>query len=324
MQIMELGYVGIAATSLDAWRSFAGDFLGMQVVAAPGRPLALRMDQRMQRFLIVPDSRDRLAFCGFEVRDEAALRDAASELTARGLTVRTAEPHELELRHVAQMVWVCDPDGHRVEVFHGPEMAVEPFCGVRPTGGFRTGELGLGHVVLKTTRFAEMEAFYRDLMGLRLSDYLAAAPFRATFLHTNPRHHSVALIESTETQLHHVMVEYNFVDDVGRLYDMALAVPDRIGVTLGRHSNDHMLSFYAKTPGGFMIEAGWAGRLIDDRSWQPGPLEGPSIWGHERSWLPPDARLEARKCLEAAARKGTVEPTEVVASPGFKLPERRP
>jgi hypothetical protein len=38
---------------------------------------------------------------------------------------------------------------------------------------------------------------------------------------------------------------------------------DRIGVRLGRHSNDYMTSFHARTPDAFMIEYGWGGRSID-------------------------------------------------------------
>ena len=34
--------------------------------------------------------------------------------------------------------------------------------------------------------------------------------------------------------------------------------------TLGRHPNDRMFSFYAKTPSGFQFEFGWGGREVDD------------------------------------------------------------
>jgi extradiol dioxygenase len=50
---------------------------------------------------------------------------------------------------------------------------------------------------------------------------------------------------------------------------------------LGRHSNDRVLSFYVRTPGGFEIEYGWGGLLIDDSTWQVLRLPKPSYWGHE-------------------------------------------
>ena len=70
--------------------------------------------------------------------------------------------------------------------------------------------------------------------------------------------------------MHHLMVELFSLDDVGQAYDVALTQQDRVGVTLGRHTNDFMTSFYAKSPSSFMIECGWGGREIDPGNWQAG------------------------------------------------------
>ena len=37
-----------------------------------------------------------------------------------------------------------------------------------------------------------------------------------------------------------------------------------LSATLGRHMNDQMVSFYVRTPGGFDVEYGTDGRLVDD------------------------------------------------------------
>jgi hypothetical protein len=52
-----------------------------------------------------------------------------------------------------------------------------------------------------------------------------------------------------------------------------------------------------------MVELGWGGRSIDPATWQPFECDyGPSLWGHERSWLDDAKRAEARKLrLDAAA-----------------------
>lgn len=126
-----------------------------------------------------------------------------------------------------------------------------------------------------------MEPFDRNVLGFRLSDYITR-PLQAVGMHVNPRHHSLALIEGKpgDHPFHHVMVEYNHLDDVGRLYDMALQREGLIRTTLGRHSNDHMLSFYSQTPGGFLIETGWGGRLIPDSAeWKPQDSFGPQPLG---------------------------------------------
>ena len=107
-----------------------------------------------------------------------------------------------------------------------------------------------------------MMAFYVDVLGFGLTDYIEK-PFRAYFFHVNARHHSLALIETGKNGMHHLMVEMFSLDDVGQTYDIALSEPERINVTLGRHTNDFMTSFYAKTPSSFMVECGWGGRDIE-------------------------------------------------------------
>jgi 2,3-dihydroxybiphenyl 1,2-dioxygenase len=319
LQLMQLGYIGIAATEVAAWREFASDFLGMQVIEKDGERLALRMDARRQRFSVEKATRDGLAYIGLEVPDARALATAAERLKAAGHEVHAATAGELQLREVGGMSWLLDPDGRRVELFFGALDSDEPFVPGRPIGGFRTGDLGLGHIVLETNQFQEVVHFYQVSLGFRLSDYMDEGPIKANFMHMNPRHHSLAIIQADAPRLHHVMVEYIHLDDVGRLYDRALEAEGRVVVTLGRHSNDHMLSFYSRSPSGFLIETGWAGRLIDDATWKPEPLYGPSIWGHERGWLPPEGRDAARNQRNAAADKGVREPTEVIESPAFNL-----
>ena len=55
-----------------------------------------------------------------------------------------------------------------------------------------------------------------------------------------------------------------------------------LAMTLGLHSNDEMISFYARSPSGFQIEYGTGGLLIDDAEWLPPRFDVPSFWGHVR------------------------------------------
>jgi hypothetical protein len=50
--------------------------------------------------------------------------------------------------------------------------------------------------------------------------------------------------------------------------------------SLGRHTNDRMISFYARSPSGFEVEYGYGGHLVDDATWEPGELAAVSSWGH--------------------------------------------
>ena len=119
------------------------------------------------------------------------------------------------------------------------------------------------------SKIDDIVPFYRDILGFKLSDYFLK-PFAAYFFHVNPRHHSVAFIESGKTGIHHLMVETCYLDDVGQAYDLALCKPEEmIATTFGRHYNDQVHSFYSWSPSKFMFEYGWGGRTIDTENWKP-------------------------------------------------------
>jgi catechol 2,3-dioxygenase-like lactoylglutathione lyase family enzyme len=170
----------------------------------------------------------------------------------------------------------------------------------------------MGHVVLHVKNVEDLRWFYQDVLGFKLSDYILK-PFKAFFFHLNPRHHSLAMIETGRSGIHHIMMELYSLDDVGQAYDLASAEPDRINTTLGRHTNDFMTSFYARTPNDFMIEYGWGGRSIDPEAWQPVEMTyGPSLWGHDRRWLPPEQLAHSRALRAKAAADGVRQPVQVI------------
>ena len=114
-----------------------------------------------------------------------------------------------------------DPAGNRLEAFYGAEIADTPFSPGRSISGFRTGPLGVGHVVLTVDNIEPMMPFYVDVLGFGLSDYIEK-PFRAYFFHINARHHSLALIETGKNGMHHLMVEIVFARRCRPGYDIAL------------------------------------------------------------------------------------------------------
>lgn len=311
-QIQRLGYVGIASTSLDDWRAFGPGFLGLELVERTKNTLAFRMDDRAQRIVVNASGLNGADFFGWEVPDAASLAALAGKLERAGVAVVSGSTALAAERCVRDLIIFNDPAGNRLEAFFGAAQDDRPFVPGRSISGFRTGPLGMGHAVLTVERIEDVMPFYVDLLGFRLSDY-ALRPFKAYFFHLNARHHSLALIETGRNGIHHLMMELCNLDDVGQGYDLAQGEEGLIGATLGRHANDFMTSFYAHTPAGFMVEYGWGGRDIDIDAWQPFELEhGPSLWGHDRTWLPPEGRAEAREMRLRAAREGIRQPVQVI------------
>jgi len=310
--LQSLGYMGIRTHSLEDWESFGQKFLGLQLVDRSRSTLTFRMDDRRQRVVVHGDGGQGASFFGWEVADAAALDALAARLESHGVAVKRLTKAVADQRRVADIVTFADPIGNVLEAFWGAEVASDPFRPGRAISGFRTGPLGMGHIVMNVANADDVIPFYRDLLGFRLSDF-TLRPFKAFFFHINPRHHSFAVVETGTNSVHHLMMELFMLDDVGQAYDLAQGEEGRIATTLGRHTNDFMTSFYARTPSGFFVEYGWGGRSIDPDTWQPIEMtSGPSLWGHDRDWLSEEGRAAARQLRLKAASDGMREPVQVL------------
>ena len=320
MGVQALGYLGIRAKDLGDWGSYGTGLLGLQRIDKSRSTIAFRMDDRRQRLVVDADGGEGISYFGWEVADAAALDAFAAKLDAGGIKFARGSRALADERRVADLIVLNDPLGYRVEVFHGAETTSDPFVPGRSISGFRTGPLGLGHVVLHVERIEEMIAFYRDLLGFRLSDYMLR-PFKAYFFHVNARHHSLAFIETGRNATHHLMVELYNLDDVGQGYDLAQGDKEKIAVTLGRHSGDYVTSFYTWNPSGFLVEYGWGGQMIDDSTWKPFERKhGPSLWGHDRVWMSPEKREESRKLCIESAEAGLRQPVQVIDGNYNRMP----
>ncbi|MFL4967362.1 MAG: VOC family protein [Xanthobacteraceae bacterium] len=312
MTVQALGYVGIRAKGLDDWAAYGTRLLGLQRIDKSRSTLAFRMDDRKQRIIVDADGGDGIGFFGWEVADAAALDALAARLEQNGVTIARGSAALADERRVKDLIVFNDPVGNRLEAVYGSETTSDPFLPGRSISGFRTGPLGLGHVVLHVENVEAVLAFYRDILGFRLSDFYFH-PFTAFFLHVNPRHHSLAFVQTGKNAVHHMMMELFSFDDVGQGYDLATAEEGRLATTLGRHTSDFLTSFYTWTPSDFMVEYGWGGRSIDPATWQAFERkEGPSMWGHERTWLAPEQRADARKLRLKLAEEGYRRPVQVM------------
>src|SRR5262245_56803890 len=309
---LSLGYVGVRAKDIDDWATYGTRLVGMQVVDKGRGKLALRMDDRKQRVMVDADGGEGIGCYGREMADAAALDRLGAHFDAKGIRFARGSRALAGERMVADLITLNDPIGNRIEFFLGPEVAAEPFVPGRNISGFRTGPLGIGHVVMMVERIDEALAFYRDVLGFGVSDYYSD-PFPACFFHVNPRHHSFAMIQSGQSKVHHMMVEFFSLDDVGQGYDLAQLEEGRVAVTLGRHAGDFVTSFYTWNPSAFMLECGWGGRSIDPATWVPAERkEGPSIWGHNRAWLPEEQRKKAHAHTLKNAENGVRRPVQVI------------
>ena len=216
MAVQALGYLGIGTQNIDEWSDFATRQLGCSWSTGP---------------LPAAPSAWTIAASGSSLT--GSVRTPNASLGGRSLTPqawmpsresskRQVSPYDVNRRH-------SPISGLFATSFHfaiPTETGSRPFTGHRwPTRLLRrpqhlrlsTGAQGMGHVVLMVADFEAALAFYQDLLGFRISDFMRTP--KICFLHVNARHHSLALFEHPRQGMHHLLIELYSLDDVGQGYD---------------------------------------------------------------------------------------------------------
>jgi 3,4-dihydroxy-9,10-secoandrosta-1,3,5(10)-triene-9,17-dione 4,5-dioxygenase len=288
--LKSLGYITVATADIDRWRHFAFGVLGFAEGTGPDpSALYLRMDERAARIIVVPGTTDRVLTVGWEVRDHAALQRVTAALDRAGVAFKQLSVDEAGDRRVEEVISFEDPSGTTLEVFHGAVLDHSPV--ITPFGAkFVTGDQGLGHVVVPATDPNAMFDFYTDVLGFRSRGAFRVplpkefGPVRVRFLGINERHHSMAIVPAAHQRdpgVVHVMVEVDTLDAVGRALDRINADGVQLSSTLGRHTNDKMVSFYVRAPGDWDIEFGTDGVRVDETYYTAEEITADSYWGHQ-------------------------------------------
>jgi 3,4-dihydroxy-9,10-secoandrosta-1,3,5(10)-triene-9,17-dione 4,5-dioxygenase len=289
VEIKELGYVIIGAPDIEKWRHFGTEVMGMAGSAGPDGALYLKMDVRDFRMAVIPADKNSFHAAGWQVADDAAFNARREEMIRAGVEITEGTAQERRVRKVREFFWFTDPAGRRHEIYWGAISSFQPFISPAGVSGFVTGEMGFGHVVLATLNLDATVAFWRDVMHFDVSDIINfdmgpnAPPIRIYFMHCgNNRQHSLAIAEIDDpTGIQHLMVEVKAVDDVGYALDRVAATKTPLALSLGRHVNDNMLSFYMVTPGGFLMEYGTGAFVMDWTVHNIFEATKGSHWGHK-------------------------------------------
>ena len=297
MDVRSLGYVVIDSADPSAWLEYGTNILGMMV--APNMPddgnVYLKMDERPFRFCIRKAEADKLACTAFELADHETFEDTKTILEQEGIAFEEASAEQAASRKVKGFISVTDPSGNNLELYWGADLDYAKFISPKGIAGFETGfngDMGFGHAVLPAPNLEETHAFYTQILGFGDSDQMH---FKFTedpndpgqglrFMHVNnPRHHSLALYQDANNPVGcvHLMVEVLDTDEVGYCLDRVNEAGIPIVSTLGRHTNDNMLSFYMATPSGFAMEFGTEGLQLDWEGFTPTVSTLPSLWGHK-------------------------------------------
>jgi len=119
--------------------------------------------------------------------------------------------------------------------------------------------------------------FYTDVLG-----FVERNTMRTVwFLGCNPRHHTFGIATRPGPgALLHFMIEAATLDDVGLALDRAQQLNIPMMNSLGKHTNDHMVSFYVYSPELYAVEFGWNGHRVEHEEPTYEITHG-AFWGHK-------------------------------------------
>ena len=279
MTITSLGYVRLGVTDTEAWQKFGEDFLGMMRVEG-GDPdsLYFRIDHYPPRLVCTPAKESSMTALGFEVMNARELAKVVGDVEAEGIKVTAGSEEECAERRVKRFVRFDDPAGNPIEIFCGPI-----FDHVRLqtplVSGFVTGNQGMGHVIVTAEDVEAEFDFYNRVLGF--VERNTSGP--VYFMGCNARHHTFGIAPGAgPARLLHLMLEVDTVDDVGLALERAAEMEVPMMFSLGKHTNDQMLSFYVYSPENYAIECGWNGLQVVEEEPSYEITEG-AVWGHKFS-----------------------------------------
>ncbi len=298
--VANLGYVRLEMQDPAGWAKFAKDVLGFGMGKSRDRDGTkyLRMDKAPFRYMVEKGAADRFVACGYDMGSRKAFNEQVKAFEKAKVDVTHGSERDAKRRAVNGFATVMDPSGNMVEFYHGRDKQ-EPFKPGQGIKEFKTGSMGLGHAVLPGPNMKDTIKFYTKVMGFGVSDDLSLPPpmeglpkQRIYFMHAdNPRHHTLGLYNfPNPTGLIHLMAEVGSMDEVGYCMDRVKAAGLHIFASLGRHSNDEMVSFYFFAPGGIGFEVGYDGKQVKDWSrFKPTKTTSGDHWGHEYDFpMPPE------------------------------------
>lgn len=286
---VHLGYIVIETSKFADWRRFGRDAIGMHLDETLPNVMRFRLDDHQCRFLLQRGPAEDVTALGWQLDDHATFDEILGRVTRHGVPVTEGTDEEAALRGVERLVRIPGPNGLAQELFTRAYTSGDALSML--SREFVTGNSGMGHVAITSKKPQQMRGYYNTVFDARLTDYIdetiSGVKLKIRFLRVNERHHSVAIaavnrlpINPIRTRVQHLNIEVADLDDMTTAYQRVKSLGFEMALSVGQHTNDKELSFYAVTPSGFEWEVGWNPIVVNETTWEPATYQGISIWGH--------------------------------------------
>ncbi|MBX2884072.1 MAG: VOC family protein [Granulosicoccus sp.] len=278
--------IAMHAPGITATKDFYTDVWGLDVQVEEGGTVYLRGTGSEPYIYSLTDAPDfGIEYINLGMNDRQRLERLYRQLQQESDSLES-EPHDMTTPGGGYGFTMRDPDNRVLRIVADVEQRSD-------TAQEFAMPSKVSHVVLNTTRLADAEKFYTDLLGFRRSDYYDA---RMSFLRCNTDHHSIGLFQNAHASVNHVAFEMpdmnSFMRGIGRMKQHN-HVPSW---GPGRHGPGNNPFAYFVSPSGFVIEFTTELQQIDEATHQVQEW----IWGDPETgdrWMTAGAPTPAMRAI---------------------------
>jgi len=245
-----LGYVALNVTDLARSEAFYRDVYGLMPSGVPTDTYRFfRCSERHHDVVLCQAERPGLKRVGFELESADSLAELQRALDKAGVAFIPIPAEDEKAMATEGGIRCVEPyTGCTLDFYLGMQAADGPFV---PTVAKIQR---LGHVVLRSDRYAEAVQFFHDVLNFKISDMIGE---NVTFMRCfpNPFHHSLGIGDAKgKSKFNHINVMVSDVDDIGKsLWRLKRAnVPVVNGP--GRHVASGSIFLYFLDPDGLTVE----------------------------------------------------------------------
>jgi len=273
---MHVGHLALRVDDADAYAAFVVKALGLRETARSGTAILLSASEKHHELELIRCDRTGVDHIGLEVESRDDLESVQSAVELAGISCRWVKKPVGQ--GFSEALAFSGPGGLRYEVYTGMER--EPASITRFT---QRPMRRFGHLTFASSEHVAVEAFWREVLGFRVSDRLG----RVAWLRCDADHHGLAITPGPDgTALHHHAWQTQDLGTLGSYCDSLIA--HKLFLKWGpvRHGPGFNLATYLPDPAGGLVEV-YADmiQIVDDAGYvptdwtdQPNAL---NLWGPE-------------------------------------------
>jgi catechol 2,3-dioxygenase-like lactoylglutathione lyase family enzyme len=269
VNVKQISHIALKAKDVERQVNFYTQLIGLGETQRDtvGR-VYLRCNANHHAVVLLPSTDESgLDHFALDVGGLQELEAAATALASAGIPYDIVESGELGQ---ATSLRLRDPDGFVVELI-GQMEQVAPNYGLRVVQPRK-----LGHISLRVEDCQRSAAFYSEVLGFRVSDWVED---RNLWMRCNPDHHGIAFSKGDVAKLHHFAFEVQDYSYLAHQADHLAQHGYRLIYGPGRHGPGHNQFIYWRDPERNMIEFTCDVQQIwDDESYVP------KVWSTQEQW----------------------------------------